>query len=120
MIIILVKYCEKLSFRDRANPRGTVWGIQMGTDFLIDIHTFYALPLLHKSITKSISLVSFSFDHIHPGWAALDGTMIIYRRLAKDHGVTNHMIIGDTGSYIPPSGLIIQKGSIYPGDDQLA
>ena len=49
-----------------------------------------------KSINKSISIVSFSFDHINPGWAALDGTMILYRRLAEGHGVTEHMIIGDT------------------------
>ena len=91
-----IEYCEKLSYRDRAKPRGTVWGIQTGADFLIDIHTHYALPLRRKSINKSISLVSFSFDHIHPGWPALDGTMILYRRLAEGHGVTEHMIIGDT------------------------
>ena len=87
-------FCEKLSYRDRAKPRGTVWGIQMGADLLIDIHPHYALPLRRKSVNKSISLVSFSFDHIHPGCAALDGTMILYRRLAEDHGVIEHMIIG--------------------------
>ena len=70
--------------------------------FLIDIHTHYALPLRRKSLNKAISIVSFSFDHIHPGWATLDGTMIIYRRLAEDHGVTEHMIIRDT----EPSGQV--------------
>ncbi len=89
-------YCEKRSYRDRTKPRGTVCGIQMGADILIDIHPHYALTLRRKSINKSISLVSFSFDYIHSGWAALDGTMILYRRLAEDHGVTEHMIIGDT------------------------
>ena len=45
---------------------------------------------------KALNSAMHLFYHVHLGWAALNGAMIIYCRLAEDHGVPEHMIIGDT------------------------
>ena len=50
------------------------------------------IAIFSSEITTALHL----FDHIYQCGAALYSAMILYRRFAKGHGVTENMVIGNT------------------------